>query len=684
MSLIPSTGHSDLYDTILNSNRNLDFRYQNQDLRREKEVESLRNNQGSSSSTRSLVLASNDLTFTNQAIANIALERLKVLKEQMFINLSKVDHQRALELLTQYEKQLFNTLDITLKKLVNSKYLITYQERLLDPSALERIKRLIEQRCQLRESIERTFNEQIDAVNQEFPRELEAYLNDTIAQINTTLHIKQQAFNAQVEIYLTKMKSLEEFLQAYTSVIPAYSIYGNALEKVESYKIELQKAQKSVIYQIKNLSDPGQLKNEIKEKIEITLKSIESNKNKALDILKQKKISTFDLKKSEEITNMLKEVSDFYLESMDRYLSLTSESINQLIAEVQKSITITTRFQDEQMIFLTKQAESIISFLNQETTKVLEIAQASQKPLTSEEIGENIGVSFDDKTSVSYGRISKISVGSGWWLDSLQCTYKDSQGNEYLGTKHGGDGGSKYMIDLTPDEKIIKVIIGYGAFTNLEGSGVEELTFSIFNSETGSERTCGPYGRSGCSPAMDALSRSYGNRLSSVMKTKTITFGKDYYLGAIKGRENRYITSLALVFFKDFSSVLKKDLSVRLTETIRLLKKRPDLKLAKSEQEEIRKTFDNMYIDLKKAQNDPYAVLGLTKEATEGQVVKAYRKLCLVYHPDKIKPEEQYKAHLYTMKFKQIGEAYQTILASLKTNSMSSSSVKPLLYTSKK
>ena len=50
---------------------------------------------------------------------------------------------------------------------------------------------------------------------------------------------------------------------------------------------------------------------------------------------------------------------------------------------------------------------------------------------------------------------------------------------------------------------------------------------------------------------------------------------------------------------------------------------------------------------------DLYSVLGLTKTATSEDIKKAYRKLALVYHPDKTTGNEE--------KFKKISHAYDTL-----------------------
>eukprot|EP00949_MAST-11_sp_MAST-11-sp1_P001563 g1563.t1 len=57
--------------------------------------------------------------------------------------------------------------------------------------------------------------------------------------------------------------------------------------------------------------------------------------------------------------------------------------------------------------------------------------------------------------------------------------------------------------------------------------------------------------------------------------------------------------------------------------------------------------------------DDYYAVLGLTKDsATPDAIRKAYRKLALKNHPDRVKPEDKEAA---TERFKKIGEAYSVL-----------------------
>tara|TARA_X000000950_G_scaffold282028_1_gene379989 strand:- start:713 stop:1738 length:1026 start_codon:yes stop_codon:yes gene_type:complete len=56
--------------------------------------------------------------------------------------------------------------------------------------------------------------------------------------------------------------------------------------------------------------------------------------------------------------------------------------------------------------------------------------------------------------------------------------------------------------------------------------------------------------------------------------------------------------------------------------------------------------------------NEYYDLLGVSKNATETEIKKAYRKLAIKYHPDK-SPED--KKNEYTEKFKEITEAYEVL-----------------------
>ncbi|KAI9680972.1 MAG: hypothetical protein M1829_001052 [Trizodia sp. TS-e1964] len=65
-------------------------------------------------------------------------------------------------------------------------------------------------------------------------------------------------------------------------------------------------------------------------------------------------------------------------------------------------------------------------------------------------------------------------------------------------------------------------------------------------------------------------------------------------------------------------------------------------------------------LELKKSsRKDYYKILGVSKDAGEGEVKKCYRKLAMVHHPDK-NPDDEAAAE----KFKEIQEAYETLIDS--------------------
>jgi DnaJ family protein C protein 7 len=59
---------------------------------------------------------------------------------------------------------------------------------------------------------------------------------------------------------------------------------------------------------------------------------------------------------------------------------------------------------------------------------------------------------------------------------------------------------------------------------------------------------------------------------------------------------------------------------------------------------------------------DYYKILGITKSASDSDIKKAYRKMALLYHPDKQSKLTDEERLVAEAKFKEIGEAY-TILS---------------------
>ncbi len=53
-----------------------------------------------------------------------------------------------------------------------------------------------------------------------------------------------------------------------------------------------------------------------------------------------------------------------------------------------------------------------------------------------------------------------------------------------------------------------------------------------------------------------------------------------------------------------------------------------------------------------------YKILGITKKATHAEIKKAYRTLCLKYHPDRNLAQDRVAA---TEKMKEINDAYRTL-----------------------
>ena len=58
---------------------------------------------------------------------------------------------------------------------------------------------------------------------------------------------------------------------------------------------------------------------------------------------------------------------------------------------------------------------------------------------------------------------------------------------------------------------------------------------------------------------------------------------------------------------------------------------------------------------------DYYKILGVEKNATEKEIKKAYRKLALKYHPDRVNHQADRGGDETAKKFKEISEAYQVL-----------------------
>src|SRR5690606_2293062 len=72
---------------------------------------------------------------------------------------------------------------------------------------------------------------------------------------------------------------------------------------------------------------------------------------------------------------------------------------------------------------------------------------------------------------------------------------------------------------------------------------------------------------------------------------------------------------------------------------------------------DIRRELQAAELELKKSlRKDYYKILGVSKDAGESEIKKAYRKQALVYHPDKNAGDAAAEA-----KFKDIGEAYAVL-----------------------
>ena len=61
------------------------------------------------------------------------------------------------------------------------------------------------------------------------------------------------------------------------------------------------------------------------------------------------------------------------------------------------------------------------------------------------------------------------------------------------------------------------------------------------------------------------------------------------------------------------------------------------------------------------AKRDYYEILGVTKSSDETEIKKAYRKMAMKYHPDKVASLGEDVKKTATDKFRNINEAYEEL-----------------------
>ena len=71
----------------------------------------------------------------------------------------------------------------------------------------------------------------------------------------------------------------------------------------------------------------------------------------------------------------------------------------------------------------------------------------------------------------------------------------------------------------------------------------------------------------------------------------------------------------------------------------------------------------SQYASYSQSRKDPYKVLGITPTATDEEVKKAYRRLAMKYHPDKVEGMGEEVKKNAEAQFREINEAYEQIKA---------------------
>lgn len=583
-----------------------------------------------------------------KTISKVALDRLSALEAEMLKSYQQGEDQKSILLIRRYEEKVQHLLHVSMTSLGRRPFFANLSQRLFSRlQDIDNIRRVVEKKGRLKGQIESLFEQQIQEIDQNTPIEIQSYLNQVSEQLKETMDAKNGAFNAQGAHYLKKVKSLEKFLTESSSVLPSFSLYGEIETKMHQYKKELFSLQNDLIKTMCFLANPNEILAQIQGKIALTIMRVKDNKQKALEQLGESLTDAL-LDETLEMGQQLKLANEIYLMSLEGYLKIVKATIKEMVQEVAKCLAIGLNSQDLQMEILVKKSASVTDYLDHETKKILEIAQAFQQPIVTKHFGEKNGDPFDTSSAIVDGRISKIAVGLKRSIESIQLFYTNQAERMKPGPIFGSPQASNKEIYLSSLEKVYKVVVGSSPIPGSKTKRkIENLTFHVHNHEGRGFHTY-----------------ELGGEKNSKHQLEEIFFGNEYYLCGMRGyASSKEVTGISFLFVQDFSKFLKEDLSTRMEKALSIVKEHHCGSLSKLEMEEIEKTFsDQLFVDLDQVPADPYTVLEIEPGSSKEQIKKAYHRLARKYHPDKV---EAYKAPLYARRFRDIESAYKSLLKGL-------------------
>lgn len=109
--------------------------------------------------------------------------------------------------------------------------------------------------------------------------------------------------------------------------------------------------------------------------------------------------------------------------------------------------------------------------------------------------GDGRGAPFQDRAQ---GRLERVIVHGGWWIDSVACAWADDRDEEAEGPAHGGEGGEEHVLTLEPGESLVQVsgVIRADGDGNVRGDRNIKIGQDVVGSLTfkTTRRTVGPFG----------------------------------------------------------------------------------------------------------------------------------------------------------------------------------------------
>ena len=553
-------------------------------------------------------------------------------------------------------------------------------------ATLKRIRSLAEDRNHAVQKIDAYFKEKIQEIESYLNvHVIEKYIKKIANQLESRFNSNRAKFKVHADRYLNSIrKSQQVFVELMADPqLSSVDTYRILSQEMEAKKSELQKEGEKACQQIKDMgigkctflnTIKMQLLNQIRQCCEEAKTSLQKLFLRELRT-DQHSINGYH---AAQISNLAQKVSAICQETLNDYKVSIISSINAHAEHLNRQVELQFEKDQKELQLLCEQADAINHYFNQQVKTLLKVLQEQQKPYISGEIApitryatNDRNCCFDDGFSEdhiqAHGIIRHIDyrLYGGTWLQAIRLRFEDQQFSKYDAPQKG-EGILTDTISLSYREKINQITV----FFNHDGSGcAHSHTRGVggISMHTNYGKT---YNIGHCSTA------TVGGLPTT---SKVINFGPETYLAGFKGRTLRCkpgtsecahqfhnvstFHNFYFYFLNDLSSYLQREnllgQSSSVLSRIREIRGRMPLALS------INSSLPISQAACLKIQPkaDPYALLGLPKGITQGELQTIRRRDLRGYHPDT--SLDPYVKSQFHGRFCQLTQAYETLQQNL-------------------